>query len=107
MANKAAVQEKKIFINDNLKFIRSCYQMTQQEMSDKVGINLKAYQKYEEGRATPKLEQIIEISCKLNFTLEQLVKTNLEETFSFNDILLLSVKPKTISEGGKKPTKTQ
>ena len=67
-------------------------------MADKLKINLKSYQAYEEGRSEPKLSKIVDISCSLNFTMDELIKINMAVAYTEQQMLLLSVKPRTISK---------
>jgi DNA-binding XRE family transcriptional regulator len=99
--------ETKNYVCENLEFIRSCYGMTQMEMAAKIDMPYKSYQSYEERRCMPKLDAIIQISCKLNLTLDEIVKVNLSEAYTFQQILQLSVKTRTTSKTVKKAAKTK
>ncbi|MCB9187816.1 MAG: LexA family transcriptional regulator [Flavobacteriales bacterium] len=71
------------FLAHNLKKIRAVKQLNQKDFADLFGLSRANIGSYEEGRAHPKLEILVEIAKKFSINLEQLVNAQL----SVNDIL--------------------
>lgn len=60
-------------INNRLKEIRMKeYMMSSKEFSEMLGIKLSTYSQWENGINTPNLEKAIEISKKLNKSIEDI-----------------------------------
>lgn len=70
-------------ISKNIKKIRVLKNLSQQVMSETIGITRATLASYEEGRAEPKLSVATEIANKFNITLEDLLNKEL----SVNDLL--------------------
>lgn len=91
-----------IKIKENLKTIRKAYNFSQCGMAEYLGIPEKRYQSYEEGRGEPKLADIYTFCCRTNFTLDQLIITNIAATFTNLQINQLALKktksPTTLGE---------
>ena len=81
-----------INLKENLKTIRKAYNFSQIEMADRLNIPIKRYQSYEEGRAEPRLEDVLTFCCVTNFTLDQLVTVNIKEHFTDIQINQLALK---------------
>ena len=73
----------------NLKKIRDELGMTQSEMSEKIGLSLRQYQRYEKNPANLTFLQISEFADKLNISVDELKNGNTTEsndTFSIKKI---------------------
>lgn len=73
----------------NLKKIRDELGMTQSEMSEKIGLSLRQYQRYEKNPANLTFLQISEFADKLNISVDELKSGNTSEpsdTFSIKKI---------------------
>ena len=81
-----------INLKENLKTIRKAYNFSQIEMADRLNIPVKRYQSYEEGRAEPKLEDLLTFCCCTNFTLDQIIIVNIEAAFTPMAINQLALK---------------
>lgn len=51
--------------------------MTQDELADKVGVKREALSRWENSRATPKINALIKLSKALDCTVEELVDSSL------------------------------
>lgn len=63
----------------NLKLLRTFKGISQEEMSQKVGVTRSSLSAYEVGTAEPSYENLIRISEFLGVTLDKLLKTDLSE----------------------------
>lgn len=81
-----------INFKENLKTIRKAYNFSQVEMAERLEIPVKRYQSYEEGRASPRLEDVLTFCCTTNFTIDQLLTTNIEAAFTSIQINQLALK---------------
>ena len=73
----------------NLKKIRDELKMTQSEMSEKIGLSLRQYQRYEKNPANLTFLQISEFADKLNISVDELKNGNTtqpNDTFSIKKI---------------------
>ena len=59
--------------NNNLKHYREIYGFTQKSLADKLGITIRAYQRYESGEREPKLDVLINIANIFCISLDELV----------------------------------
>lgn len=59
--------------NNNLKHYREIYGFTQKSLADKLGITIRAYQRYESGEREPKLDVLINIANIFHISLDELV----------------------------------
>lgn len=66
-----------MFFATNLRHLRHLQGLTQEALAEKVGISLKQIGSYEEERATPKLEVMIDFAKFFSVSLEQLINWNL------------------------------
>jgi len=64
----------------NLKYLRKKYEMTQDELAGKLGVNRSVIGSYEEGRATPRLGALMQISCLFRIRIDELVSIDLKAT---------------------------
>ncbi|MBN8852243.1 MAG: hypothetical protein BGO55_00675 [Sphingobacteriales bacterium 50-39] len=66
------------YFSKNITHLRNKKNRTQQEIADALGVKLKRYQAWEEGRALPRLPLLLKL-CELHgkFDLAQLTKADL------------------------------
>lgn len=67
------------YLSNNLKFIRQKYNLTQQDLADKLGLKRSLIGAYEEGRATPKIPLLQQIVSTFELTLDQLISIDLSK----------------------------
>lgn len=75
-------------VQDNLKSFRKKANLTQKELADKLNVSVNTIQNYENGRRTPKLEVLYEISKILGINISDLINLN-----DFNDSRLKFIHP--------------
>ncbi|MBX2846460.1 MAG: helix-turn-helix domain-containing protein [Saprospiraceae bacterium] len=75
------------FIGQNIKKIRTVKKLSQQQMSDILGVSRASVGSYEEGRAEPKIDTIIRIANHFSITIDAL----LTREISVNDIVNLKM----------------
>ena len=71
------------FIGKNIKKIRSVKQLSQQQLSDILGVSRASVGSYEEGRAEPKIDTIIRLAKHFSISIDAL----LTREITVNDIL--------------------
>lgn len=76
-----------IFFAENIKFIRSCLQETQQQMSDRLETSLKRYQSYEKDNVEPPYPLLLQFSVKLGVKVDPLLSEDMSQTYTESDIL--------------------
>lgn len=59
--------------NKRLREVRMSSGLTQQNMADKLGISLNAYQKYEQAERSPSLECLVSIADIFDISLDYLL----------------------------------
>ena len=64
----------------NLRYLRKKHNLTQDELAGKIGANRSAIGSYEEGRATPRLGAIMQISCLFRIRIDELISVDLSTT---------------------------
>ena len=64
----------------NLKYLRKKHSLTQEELAGKIGANRSVIGSYEEGRATPKLGALMQISCIFKIRIDELISVDLSVT---------------------------
>ena len=67
-----------MMLGKNLKYLRAKLNMTQDEIADKLGCKRSAYKEYEYER-TPPIDMLIKLSAIFEASLDELVKTDMEE----------------------------
>ena len=77
----------KKMINDNLYSLRKLHQLTQEEVSERVGVSRQALAKWESGETMPDIEKCVLLAELYNVTLDDLVNYTKDE-------MGLSVPPK-------------
>jgi Predicted transcriptional regulator len=66
--------------SSNLKFLRKKHNLTQDELANRIGANRSVIGSYEEGRATPKLGAIMQLSALFRIRIDELVSVDLSAT---------------------------
>jgi len=66
--------------SSNLRFLRKKHNLTQDELAGKIGANRSVIGSYEEGRATPKLGAIMQLSCVFRIRIDELLSVDLTIT---------------------------
>lgn len=66
-----------MFFSSNLRHLRRVHNLTQEALANHLGVSLKKIGSYEEERATPKLEPLLEIANFFSVTLEQFINQDL------------------------------
>lgn len=64
-------------VNRNLKFLRAKEGLTQREFAERLGLKQATLGAYEEGRATPPLNCLVEVSRIFNVSLDNLINCDL------------------------------
>lgn len=64
-------------ISNNLKFLRKKIGLTQEQMAEQVGIKRSLLGAYEEGRADPRISNLLKFSEIFNLTVDQLISNDL------------------------------
>lgn len=68
-------------ISDNLKFLRKKTNLTQEQMAQQVGIKRSLLGAYEEGRADPRISNLLKFADIFNLSVDQLVGKNLTKGY--------------------------
>lgn len=63
----------------NLRKARMARKMTQQKLSDSVGIALRTYQCYEQGSREPSLEMLVKLADELSVSTDWLLDRNVPQ----------------------------
>jgi len=66
-----------MFFSSNLRYLRRVHNLTQEALAKHLGVSLKKIGSYEEERATPKLEPLIEIANFFSVSLEEFINQDL------------------------------
>lgn len=66
-------------ISQNIKFLRKRERLTQEQLAEKIGIKRSLLGAYEEGRADPRLNNLLAISRIFNVSVDQLISTDINE----------------------------
>jgi DNA-binding XRE family transcriptional regulator len=77
----------KTAFQENIKYIRQSYGLTQKEMANKLNIPIKSYQSYGEGRSEPNSTVILGICCITNVDFETMFKANMANDYTHIQIL--------------------
>lgn len=84
-------------ISQNIKFLRKRARLTQEQLAEKIGIKRSLLGAYEEGRADPRLNNLLAISRIFNVSVDQLISTDIDEdtiasaTTTGNNLKVLSI----------------
>jgi transcriptional regulator with XRE-family HTH domain len=68
----------KIYLAQNLKFYRECYEFTQEDLAKYLNIDRSAYAYYESGRTRPKYDTLVKLSRLYKVSITDLL---LEERY--------------------------
>lgn len=68
------------FIASNLKFLRKLKSWTQNDLADELGIKRAVVGSYEEGRARPTYEVLVDLSKMFNYKIDDLITRDLRQT---------------------------
>lgn len=68
----------KIYLSDNIRFLRKQLELSQEELGTKVGLNRGNIASYEKGTAEPKLCNLLSLSKFFNVTLLDLTQRDLQ-----------------------------
>jgi transcriptional regulator with XRE-family HTH domain len=60
----------------NIKKLRKESKLTQVAFAEKINVELKRYQKWEEGRSQPDIDNIVAIAKAHEISIDQLINTN-------------------------------
>ena len=66
-------------ISDNLKFLRKKISLTQEQMAQQIGIKRSLLGAYEEGRADPRISNLLKFAEIFNLSVDQLIASDLTE----------------------------
>lgn len=81
-------------VSDNIKYLRKNNHLTQEQLAEKIGIKRSLLGAYEEGRADPRLNNLLKISEIFNVTVDALISEDMSEYESaFGNVF--NQKPKT------------
>ncbi|MCS6823017.1 MAG: LexA family transcriptional regulator [Cytophagaceae bacterium] len=72
-------------ISANIRYLRKKNGWTQEELSEKLGIKRSLLGAYEEGRAEPNLNTLLQISKLFNYSLEKLIGQDISEISEYDD----------------------
>lgn len=59
--------------NQRLKMYRNSHNMTQKFVAEAIGISLRGYQQYEQGKFEPNIEKLIKLADIFGITIDELV----------------------------------
>jgi len=59
--------------NERLKNQRQSHKFTQQFIANEIGVTLRAYQQYEQGKYEPNIEKLIKLADLFNVTVDFLI----------------------------------
>jgi transcriptional regulator with XRE-family HTH domain len=92
-----------LYISDNLKWLRSKRNLSQQEVSDGMALPLDRYKKYEYGKNTPPAETLVIISRYYHISIDLLLTVDLRK-IPIDNLMLLEdnriVLPITVDTDG-------
>ena len=80
------------FISSNIKFLRKQKNLTQEELSKKIGVNRSMIGSYEEGRAEPKLSSIQLIAHYFKIGVDDFINKNLSGSKEFKKTIENDIK---------------
>ena len=71
---------------DNLKQIRKEHNLSQEEMADLLNVSRQAVSKWEQGVGYPEVEKLLELSSKLDISLDQLMDVKAGAQNAISDV---------------------
>jgi transcriptional regulator with XRE-family HTH domain len=85
-------------VSDNIKFLRKNNHFTQEQLAEKIGIKRSLLGAYEEGRADPRLNNLLKISEVFKISVDTLISENVSEFEStFGNVFNKRPKTKVVS----------
>ena len=66
-------------VSKNIKYLRKTNNYTQEQFAEKIGIKRSLLGAYEEGRADPRLNNLLNIAKQFNVSVDTLISKNVEE----------------------------
>ncbi|HSD05712.1 XRE family transcriptional regulator [Flavobacterium sp.] len=92
-----------LYISDNLKWLRSKQNLSQQEVADGMALPVDRYKKYEYGKNTPPAETLVVISRYYHISIDLLLTVDLRKT-SIDNLIRLEdnriILPITVDQKG-------
>jgi transcriptional regulator with XRE-family HTH domain len=85
-------------VSNNIKYIRRQLGLTQEQFSRKIGIKRSLLGAYEEARANPNQENMMNIASIFGITVDQFLKTDLEKAKPAKTLDFLDIPPKPVEE---------
>lgn len=66
------------YLSKNIKYIRTLKGISQEQLAEELKVSRSRISSYEEGRATPAIDFVIELSDYAKITMDVLIKKKLE-----------------------------
>lgn len=66
------------YLSKNIKYIRTLKGISQEQLAEELKVSRSRISSYEEGRATPAIDFVIELSDYTNITMDVLIKEKLD-----------------------------
>ncbi|WP_143961696.1 XRE family transcriptional regulator [Litoribacter populi] len=67
-----------MYLGKNIRFLRKAKSMTQEELSDRLGVKRTMISAYEDGRSEPKLQTLQKLTSIFGLSLDELLERDLE-----------------------------
>lgn len=64
--------------NERLKEQRNKHKLTQKYVAEQIGVTLRAYQQYEQGKYEPNIEKLIKLADLFGITVDSLICHNID-----------------------------
>lgn len=74
----AHIISKMNYLSKNIKYIRTLKGISQEQLAEELKVSRSRISSYEEGRATPAIDFVIELSDYINITMDVLIKKKLD-----------------------------
>lgn len=62
-----------MFFNERLKMFRNQCGFTQKAVSDAIGVSVRGYQQYEQGKFEPNIEKLIKLADLFGISVDELI----------------------------------
>lgn len=62
-----------MFFHERLKMYRNKHKLTQKAMAEAVGVSLRGYQQYEQGKFEPNIEKLIKLADTFGISVDELI----------------------------------
>lgn len=66
------------YLSKNIKYIRTLKGISQEQLAEELKVSRSRISSYEEGRATPAIDFVIELSDYINIAMDVLIKKKLD-----------------------------